>query len=78
MSTRRSLLLAVAASAVAGPLMAQTRSTFRPRPPGPQLPRPMTPPPADPWAEAEAIIKRIKTTRFPDRDFSVLAYGADP
>jgi polygalacturonase len=78
MATRRTLLFAAAASAVAGQLLAQTRSTFRTRPPGPQTPRPVIPPPADPWAEAEAIVKRIKTTSFPNRDFSILDHGADP
>lgn len=78
MSTRRSLLLAAAASAFAGPLTAQTLSTFRMRPPGPQSARPATPPPADPWKEAQNIVERIKRTRFADRDFSILDYGADP
>jgi polygalacturonase len=78
MATRRTLLLAAAASAFAGQLLAQTRSTFRTRPPGPQTPRPVIPPPADPWAEAEAIVRRIKRTSFPDRDFSILDHGADP
>ena len=78
MSTRRTLLLAAAASALAAPLFAQTRSTFRTRPPGPQRPRPITPPPADPWGEAEAIVRRIRPTQFPNRDFSILDHGADP
>lgn len=80
MTTRRDLLLAAAAAAFAAPFAAgaQTLSQFRAKPPGPgyRLPSP-TPAPADPWAEAERIVQRIKPTRFPDRDFPVTRYGAD-
>lgn len=30
----------------------------------------------DPWAEAEAILRRIKAPKFPQRDFSVTKFGA--
>ncbi len=78
MSTRRDFLLSAAGAAFA-PLVAsaQTLSDFRPRPPGLQSARPPKPAPADPWAEAEAIVRRIRPTRFPDRDFPVTNYGAD-
>jgi polygalacturonase len=79
MSTRRDLLLAAAGAALTLPFAAsgQTLSQFRARPPGPQRPRPPTPPPADPWGEAAAIVRRIRRTSFPDRDFPATDFGAD-
>lgn len=33
--------------------------------------------PPGPWAEAAAILKRVRAPRFPDRPFDVTRYGAD-
>lgn len=64
MSTRRDLLNAAAALALPAPALAQSRqSAARP---------------SDPWKLAEEIVARIKAPIFPDRDFPVTDYGADP
>jgi polygalacturonase len=65
-STRRNLMLgsaAAAAAAAAAAGLAGSRAIAAP---------------ADPWAQARAILARIRPPRIPRRDFPITAFGARP